>query len=88
MSDTQRLYPKRLRTKASTAHRRWQVRYEDMVYESGVSSSWTAYYRTRWGARVAAWWHQRVASYGGSSVTLTKQQCGSRGSTETDQKED
>lgn len=52
---------------------RWAVRYEHMVYEGGVCASWTGYYRSRLAARVAAWYHQTLASYGGDSVEIIDQ---------------
>ena len=58
-----RLYPKE-RKKKDVSHRRWRLDC-DLVYEGG-SSKWSDYYRTLWGAKIAAWFHYRIASYGGS----------------------
>jgi len=46
--------------------RPWRVEY-DLAYDGG-GSSWTAYYRTRWGAKFSAWWNVHVSSWGGSAV--------------------
>lgn len=65
----EQIYPKRPRRRRDLSHLRWHVRYEEMIYEGGGTSSWTGYHRTRLGALIAAWWHQKIASYGGR-VTL------------------
>jgi hypothetical protein len=62
----ERLYPKKRYEKAPHVERPWGVRY-DLVYDNGLFS-WNDYYRTRWGAKIAAWWKYHFASWGGSAV--------------------
>lgn len=64
------LYPKPGKAKRDRSHLRWHVRYEGMAYDGGGTGSWTGYHYTRFGALVAAWWNQNVATWGGR-VTLT-----------------
>lgn len=52
--------------------RRWRLDCKDLVYDGGHSSFcvWT---RTRFGARLSAWLHYNVRSWGGGSITLVDQ---------------
>lgn len=70
IGDPEQIYPKPRHRKRERPDRRWHVRYEQMAYDGGGSSSWTGYHRTRLGALIAAWWQQNIASWGGR-VTLT-----------------
>lgn len=38
----------------------------DLAYEGG-GGRWNGYYRTMWVARIAAWYHVHVGSWGGSA---------------------
>lgn len=66
---SEHLYPKAERTKRDLSHRRWHVRYEGMIGEGCHLAPWTGYHHTWIGARIAAWWNQNIATYGGT-VTL------------------
>lgn len=59
------IYPKPPRPKRDRSDLRWHVHYEDMVGEGSRLSPWTGYHRTRFGARIAAWWNQNISTYGG-----------------------
>lgn len=59
-----RLYPRELRT-WDLSGRRWRVDYW-LAYDGG-GGEWSGYYRTRRGAKLAAWWNYHLASYGGSA---------------------
>ena len=69
---SKRLYPSprreaRLARRQSKAElRTWRVDY-DLAYDGG-GGCWSAYYRTRVGARIAAWWNVHVSSWGGTAV--------------------
>lgn len=69
---SRKLYPRDPRKREPNYTRRWRVDYENMVYEGGFGASWSGFHRTYVGARIAAWWNQNIASYGGT-VTLTDQ---------------
>lgn len=56
------LYPKEKKVK-DVSHRRWRLDCE-LAYDGG-GSKWHDYYRTLWGAKIAAWFHYHIASYGG-----------------------
>lgn len=45
--------------------RPWRVDYS-LAYDGG-GSSFSQWYRTRRGARISAWWHMHVRSWGGSA---------------------
>lgn len=62
---SERIYPKPERPTRDLSHRRWHVRYEEMIGEGCHLSPWTGYHHTRIGARIAAWWNQNVRTYGG-----------------------
>lgn len=61
MSET--LYPKR-RYKKDKSHRRWRLDAE-LAYDGG-GSQWSEYYRTKTTAKIAAFWHYHIASWGGN----------------------
>ena len=69
---SEQLYPSpsreaRLERRRSRAEkRRYRVDY-DLAYDGG-GSEWSGYYRTRAGAKVAAWWNVHVSSWGGTAV--------------------
>lgn len=71
----ERLHPSpsreaRLERRQSRAEkRRYRVDY-DLAYDGG-SSEWSGYYRTRVGAKIAAWWNVHVSSWGGTADLLT-----------------
>lgn len=48
--------------------RRWRI--DACLAYDGGGGTWAQGYRTHAGARVAAWWHYHVASWGGQ-VTIT-----------------
>lgn len=56
-------WPRRARPQHNSA-RRWRVDY-DLAYDGG-GTRFTLYYRTRFGARWAAFWHEHVRSWGGT----------------------
>lgn len=71
---SERLWPKP-NTEARQARRLqrsklrpYHVNY-DLAYDSS-SGQWTGHYRTKWGAKTAAWWNVHVSSWGGTA-TLT-----------------
>lgn len=64
------LYPKAAKKKQNQErkyHRPWRVDYE-LAYEGGDLGCWSGYYRTYTGARIAAFWNQYFASYGGTAI--------------------
>lgn len=69
MSTSERLYPKP--KKPSVESRRWRLDC-DLAYDGG-GTSWKGYYKTRTGARLAAWWHYHYASWGGSIVLVDQE---------------
>lgn len=65
------LYPKpRRRKQKDLSHRPYRVDYS-LAYDGG-GSSFTCYYRSYFTARVCAFYHVRIGSWGGKAV-LTKQ---------------
>lgn len=58
-----RLYPKEPKVR-DVSHRRWRLDAE-LAYDGGASW-WSNYYRTLWGAKIAAFMHYHVFSWGGS----------------------
>lgn len=68
---SERLYPSprreaRLSRRQSKAELRpWRVDY-DLLYDGG-GGCWSGHYRTRVGARIAAWWNVHVSSWGGTA---------------------
>lgn len=50
--------------------RRWVVAYEDLVCEGAGCSTWVKGYRTKTGARFAAWFWYHIGTYGGGTVSL------------------
>ena len=68
MSET--IYPKKKKRKPEK-HRRWRVDYH-LIYDGG-GVEWSKQYRTRWGAKIAAWYNHYIASWGGA-VTLVDQE--------------
>lgn len=46
--------------------RPWVVHY-DLAYDGG-GDSWDGYYRTKFGAKISAWWNYHIASWGGSAI--------------------
>lgn len=68
---TERLYPKE-RPQPDHSDRRWRLDCQ-LAYDGG-GSEWSGYYRTLWGARLAAWWHYHIASWGGSIVLVDQEQ--------------
>lgn len=62
------IYPKPTRKRDPKLHRRWRLDCV-LVYGGdggGAAATWSKGYRTRLGARIAAWWHYEIASWGGS----------------------
>jgi hypothetical protein len=59
-----RLYPKEPKIKDTTG-RRFHVTYF-LCYDLG-SEEWVGYYRTKIGARIAAWWNVHIFSWGGTA---------------------
>ena len=59
------LYPRpsRMRDKSG---RHWHVDY-DLIYDGG-RTAWVGHYRTYAGARIAAFWNVRFASWGGNAI--------------------
>lgn len=56
------------RRQARREMRRWAVDY-DLAYDGG-GSTFTSYYRTRGGAKIAAFWNAHIASWGGTAVLI------------------
>ena len=69
MSEQVVLYPRKKYYRDKSG-RRFRVKY-DLVYDGG-SAEWDGYYRTYWGARVAAWWHQHFSSWGGTAILIDR----------------
>lgn len=63
------LYPRPPRKEKDHTDRQWHV-YYDLTYDMGGSGPWCGYYRTRIGARIAAWWNVRIASWGGTALLI------------------
>jgi hypothetical protein len=59
------LYP-RTRRRRDLTGRRWYVFY-DLAYDGG-GSKWVGYYKTKRGAKLAAWWNVNMSSWGGTAV--------------------
>lgn len=57
------LYPKERKVR-DVSHRRWRLDCH-LAYDGG-GSEWSDYYRTLWGAKIAAFMHHHVFSWGGS----------------------
>lgn len=57
------IYPKERKVR-DVSHRRWRLDCY-LAYDGG-GTEWSGYYRTRWGAKISAWYHYHIASYGGS----------------------
>lgn len=68
MSET--LYPKPKKERPETP-RRWRVDY-GLIYDNG-HVQWSKQYRTRRGAKIAAWWHRYISSYGGTVVLVDQE---------------
>lgn len=51
--------------KKDKSHRPLRVEY-DLAYDFG-GSAWTGYYRTRWGAKIAAFVNLHITSWGGTA---------------------
>ena len=68
---SKQLYPRPRREKDKSG-RRWRVDY-DLAYDGGGSGPFINYYRTRKGAKIAAFWNIHVSSWGGSAI-LTDQE--------------
>lgn len=68
------LYPnpkreaRRAQKQARLEKRSYWVAY-DLIYDGG-GAVWIGYYRTRTGAKVAAWWNVHVSSWGGTADLL------------------
>ena len=62
---SERLYPRPPRKRKDKSGRRYHVHYV-LAYDGGAGE-WTGYYRTKLGARIAAYWNYKVASWGGSA---------------------
>ena len=62
------IYPKPERTRNMHLDRRWRLDCSLVYGDSGGAGveTWSKGYRTRTGARLAAWWHYHLASWGGS----------------------
>ncbi|QFP95031.1 hypothetical protein SEA_NAPOLEONB_63 [Arthrobacter phage NapoleonB] len=52
-------------------NRRYWIRY-DLIYDWGASSQFSGYYRTYLGARIAAFYHARIGSWGGDVVLIDR----------------
>lgn len=61
----EQLYP-RPRKERDKSGRLWRVEYA-LAYDDG-GAKWIGYYRTKFGARHAAFWHVNVRSWGGTAV--------------------
>lgn len=61
---SERLYPKEPKIKDTTG-RRYHVTYS-LAYDY-YPQEWVGYYRTKIGARIAAWWNVYVFSWGGTA---------------------
>lgn len=62
------LYPKEPSKRDPHLDRPWRLDC-NLVYGGdggGWVEEWSKGYRTLWGARIAAWWHYHIASWGGS----------------------
>ena len=62
------VYPKKPRERDPHLDRRWRLDC-NLVYGGdggGWCAEWSKGYRTQTGARIAAWWHYHLASWGGS----------------------
>ena len=62
---SERLYPREPKVKDKSG-RRFHVFY-DLAYDMGGGGKWTGYYRTRLGAKIAAWWNVHLLSWGGTA---------------------
>lgn len=56
-----RIYPKEPRGR-DVSHRRYRLDIY-LAYDGG-GTGWSDYYRTLWGAKIAAWYHYHIASCG------------------------
>lgn len=54
------------RKQRDKSHRKWRVDYH--LANDGGGGRWSGYYRTKFGAKVAAFWNVKFASWGGSAV--------------------
>lgn len=73
MADT--LYPKETPPRKVHPYRKWRVEYRELIYGGdggGYTSSWDGYYRTKIGAKIAAFYHWYLGSWGGGTVRLYK----------------
>lgn len=63
----QELYPKsRQRPEPDHSDRSWGVSYH-LVYDDGLGA-WTQYYHTKLGARISAFLHYHIRSWGGRAT--------------------
>ncbi|WBF79108.1 hypothetical protein SEA_HANKLY_62 [Arthrobacter phage Hankly] len=52
-------------------NRRYWIKY-DLLYDWGANSHFNRYYRTYFGARLAAFYHARIGSWGGDVVLIDR----------------
>lgn len=57
--------PERLGLRIERPELPWGVHY-NLAYDGG-GSEWTKYYKTRTRARIAAFWHRNIATWGGTT---------------------
>lgn len=60
---SEQLYPRQPKRRPQHPERPWRVDYR-LYYDDGIGE-WSSYYRTSIGARISAFWHHSVASWGG-----------------------
>lgn len=66
------MYPKERKAK-DRSHLRYRLDC-DLAYDGG-GSRWSSYHKTKIGAKISAWYHYHIASWGGS-IDLVDQQTG------------
>lgn len=60
------LFVKKSKKKVVKHWRRWRVEYR-LVYDDG-QADFDLYYKTRFGAKVCAWYHKYIRSWGGTAI--------------------
>ncbi len=66
-----RVYPKEPREPNDNLDRKWVVKYRNMIYDGGGTASWDRGYHTFIGARIAAFYHYHIGSWGGA-ITIER----------------
>lgn len=69
-AESAKVYPRPGRVRNYHLDRRWILLCDGLVYDNGIVS-WERGYRTRLVARLAAFWHYYIGSWGGGVVTIT-----------------